>query len=68
MYKFDYIALSVAVALLLGTILTAVYVNRSPITITQATEHCVIIEQAGFREVRCIRSTNINTDIPDERE
>ncbi len=66
MYKFDYILLGIGAALVLGTISSVIYVNRSPITITQATEHCVIIEQAGFKEVKCTPS--INTDIPDERE
>jgi hypothetical protein len=66
MYKFDYILLGLAAAFIIGVPSCITYIKRSPITITQATEHCVIIEQAGFKEVKCTPS--INTDIPDERE
>jgi hypothetical protein len=66
MYKLDYILLGLAAAFIIGVPSFITYIKRSPITITQATEDCVIIEQAGFKEVKCTPS--INTDIPDERE
>jgi hypothetical protein len=45
-----------------------IYVNRQPVQVKQVTNQCVLIEQAGFKTVKCLPSVTIEDPIVDERE
>jgi hypothetical protein len=39
------------------------HIARQPPTITKAGENCVIVEQGGFKEVRCFTNVEVNNNI-----
>ena len=45
---------------LIGLIAYAIWLERQPPIITPAGQNCVIVEQGGFKQVRCFTNTNIN--------
>ncbi len=38
-------------------------IARQPPTITKAGENCVIVEQGGFKEVRCFTNVEVNNNL-----
>lgn len=49
----------VAFTALLALISYSVHVERSPITVTEVSPNCVIIEQAGYKKVRCFANVHV---------
>jgi len=39
------------------------HIARQPPTITKAGENCVIVEQGGFKEVRCFTNVEVNNNL-----
>lgn len=46
----------------LGLVAYSIHIDRSPITVTEVSPNCVVIEQAGYKKVKCFANVNVTED------
>jgi hypothetical protein len=53
------VAFVAVIVFVICTIAYAVHIDRSPITVTEVSPNCVVIEQAGYKHVKCFANVNV---------
>ena len=67
MYAEDYVMFGIGAfifsifAAIIAGIIWSVNIHKQPITVTKATENCVIIEQGGYKEFHCSNMVNVDS-------
>lgn len=45
----------------IGSVIHSVNLQKQPITVTKATENCVIVEQGGYKSFHCSNMVNVDS-------